>query len=53
MTASTHYLDRVAELETAERIATRQRSGIPGRHRPRGRHALAHRLRSFADRLAA
>lgn len=53
MTDFTHYLDRVAELETAERIATRQRSRIPGQHRPRGRHALAHRLRSFADRLEA
>jgi len=25
----------------------------PARHRPRGRHALAHRLHSLADRLGA
>jgi len=45
----TNYLDRVAELQNAERVNARR--APYAHHRPRGRHALADRLRHLADRL--
>ena len=47
----TNYLDRVAELQTAERINARRTPYDAGHHRPHGRHALASRLRALADRI--
>lgn len=43
--------DQLANQKIAERVATAQRSRIPGRRRPHGRHALAQRLHRIADRL--
>ena len=43
-------IDRVAAHQIDERIRTRA-ALMPSRHRPRGRHALAHRLHALADRL--
>jgi hypothetical protein len=43
-------LDRVAAHQIDERIRTRA-AQMPSAHRPRGRHALAHRLHALASRL--
>ena len=43
--------DRLAAQQIAERVATAERSRIPGRSRPHGRHALAQRLHRVANRL--
>jgi hypothetical protein len=43
-------LDRVAAHQIDERVRTRA-AQMPSRRRPRGRHALAHRLHALADRL--
>ncbi len=50
MSELTPYLDRLAEQQIRERIATRRQAG-PQRRRPRGRHALANRLHTLADRI--
>jgi surfactin synthase thioesterase subunit len=42
-------IDRVAAHQIDERVRTRA-AQMPSR-RPRGRHALAHRLHALADRL--
>jgi hypothetical protein len=45
---------RSANDQVRERIEQKQRSRIPGRRRrPTGRHALAQRLHSIADRIDA
>lgn len=48
-----HYLiDRNATEQIRERVEQTQRSAIPKqRRRHAGRHALARRLHTFADRL--
>ena len=43
--------DRLATQQIAERLAAAERSRVPGRHRPHGRHALAKRLHRLADRI--
>ena len=43
-------LDRVAAHQIDERVRTRA-AQMPARHRPRGRHALAHKLHTLANRL--
>ena len=46
------YLNQqLASQQIAERVATAERSRIPGRSRPHGRHALAQRLHRVANRL--
>jgi hypothetical protein len=45
--------DQLAAQQIAERIATAERSRIPGIRRPHGRHALAQRLHRVANRLDA
>jgi len=42
---------RVADQQIRERVQAAQASRIPGRTRPHGRHALAARLHSLANRL--
>lgn len=51
MSEFSFHTDKLAAQQIAERVATAQRSMIPGRTRPRGRHALARRLHQVADRL--
>ena len=51
MSEFSYFTDQLAAQQIAERVATAQRSRIPGRHRPHGRHALADRLHRMADRL--
>jgi hypothetical protein len=43
-------LERVAAHQIDERVRTRA-AQMPGRRRPRARHALAHTLHSLASRL--
>ena len=43
-------LERVAAHQIDERVRTRA-AQMPARRRPRGRHALAYKLHSLADRL--
>jgi hypothetical protein len=43
--------DQLARQQIAERVATAERSRLPGPRRPHGRHALARRLHRIADRL--
>jgi len=43
--------DQLAAHKIRERVSTTQRSRIPGPRRPHGRHALAARLHSLAERL--
>lgn len=45
------YFDRLADQQISERVARRRRLDATAPRRPRGRHALAHRLHSLADRL--
>jgi hypothetical protein len=42
---------RIAEQQINERVARRQASRMPSRHRPRGRHALADKLHHLANRI--
>jgi hypothetical protein len=51
MSEFSYFNDQLAAHKIAEQVATAQRSRIPGRHRPHGRHALADRLHRMADRL--
>ena len=51
MSEFSYLSSRLANQRIAERVATAQRSRIPGQHRPHGRHALAQRLHRMADRL--
>jgi hypothetical protein len=51
MTDFAFYQDKIAAQQIQERIARHQASKIPSRRKPRGRHALAHRLHVLADRL--
>jgi hypothetical protein len=44
-------LDSVASQQIQERVARNQAPRLPGTRRPRGRHALAHRLHALAERL--
>lgn len=44
-------LDSVATQQIQERVARNRGPRLPGTRRPRGRHALAHRLHALADRL--
>ncbi len=46
-----YYHDRIAAQQISERVARRQAARIPSPRKPRGRHALAHRLHHLADRL--
>ncbi len=43
-------LDRVAAQQIDERVRARA-AQMPSQRRPRGRHALAHRLHALANRL--
>jgi len=43
--------DELAHQKIADRRAAAERYRVPGRRRPRGRHALARRLHRIADRL--
>jgi hypothetical protein len=43
--------DELAHQKIADRRAAAERYRVPGRRRPRGRHALAQRLHRIADRL--
>jgi hypothetical protein len=51
MSEFSYLTDRLADQQIAERVATAQRSRVPGQHRPHGRRALARRLHQIADRL--
>jgi hypothetical protein len=51
MSEFSFHTDKLAAQQIAERVAKAQRSSIPGRSRPHGRHALARRLHRVADRL--
>ena len=51
MSEFSYFTDRIADQQIAERVATAQRSRVPGTYKPHGRHALAHRLHRMADRL--
>ena len=51
MSEFSFHADRLAAQQIAERVATAERSRIPGRSRPHGRHALAQRLHRVANRL--
>jgi hypothetical protein len=54
MSEFSYLNDRLAASQINERIATVQRSTLPGqRRRHHGRHALASRLHSLAARLDA
>ena len=53
MSEFSFHTDRIAAQQIAERVATAERSRIPGRSRPHGRHALAQRLHRVANRLDA
>ncbi len=44
-------LDTLADQQIRERVARNQQPHLPGPRRPRGRHALAHRLHALAERL--
>jgi hypothetical protein len=51
MSDFTSMLDSVASQQIQERVARNQAPRLPGTRRPRGRHALAHRLHALAERL--
>ena len=51
MTDLSFLTDQLATQQIADRRAAAQRSRIPGRRRPHGRHALAQRLHQVADLL--
>jgi hypothetical protein len=53
MTEYDHYLSYTSSMEQLrERLERTQRTGVPAQARRRpGRHALARRLHSIADRL--
>ncbi len=51
MTDFSFYQDRIAEQQINERIARRQASRMPTRHRPRGRHRIADQLHQLAERI--
>ena len=51
MSEFSYFTDRLADQQIAERVATAQRSRVPGQHHPHGRRALAQRLHRMADRL--
>jgi len=51
MSEFSYLTDRLASQQIAERVATAERSRLPGVRRPHGRHALAARLHRMADRL--
>jgi hypothetical protein len=53
MSEFSFHTDKLATQQIAERVANAQRSRIPGRSRPHGRHALARRLHQVANRLDA
>ena len=44
-------IDTLAHQQISERVARNRQPRIPGPRRPRGRHALAHRLHALAERL--
>ncbi len=44
-------LDALATQQIQERVARNRQAFRPGPRRPRGRHALAHRLHAIAERL--
>lgn len=52
MSEFSYLNERLAISQINERIATKQRSAIPGQRRRRhGRHTLASSLHTLADRL--
>lgn len=51
MSEFSYFTDRIADQQIAERVATAERSRVPGRHQPHGRRAFAQRLHRMADRL--
>ena len=51
MSEYSSYLDRIATMQIEERVARRRADALPRQRRPRGRHALAHRLHHLADRI--
>ncbi len=51
MSEFSYFTDRIADQQIAERVATAQRSRVPGEHRPHGRRAVARHLHRMADRL--
>ena len=50
MSEFSFYFDRLADQQIRERVNHRQQFP-PVERRPRGRHALAHRLHRLADRF--
>jgi hypothetical protein len=53
MSEFTSLSDRLATQQIRERVEAAQRSRVPGSRRPHGRHAIAAKLHSLAERLDA